>query len=126
MNIELSALKLKPKGAREFMELYRGYQLLFRVQPVTVFTGTLEKDGQIIVNNSTVILAGWGGYNELLFDVGKVENAKPVGEYRLFFCDPTTLGDRFHPPCTCSLVTVSGEERYIGGESDCPVHGFGE
>lgn len=33
---------------------------------------------------------------------------------------------RFVPPCTCYLITIVENVHYIvGGEDDCPVHGFG-
>lgn len=33
---------------------------------------------------------------------------------------------RFTPPCTCRLILIVEHVHYIvGGEDDCPVHGFG-
>ena len=36
-----------------------------------------------------------------------------------------SVSDRFVPPCTCRHVVTYGDSVYIGGEGDCPVHGFG-
>lgn len=32
--------------------------------------------------------------------------------------------NRFLPPCTCYIAAVVDGHGYMGGEDDCPVHGF--
>ena len=46
----------------------------------------------------------------------QVELSRPIEKL-----DPS----RFVPPCTCRPIDIGGGRIIIGGEDDCPVHGFG-
>lgn len=80
-----------------------------------------KNDGYAIVSYPTPYSFCVQPYSTVNIVEGRIINGLDYWMHVVRLSDPT----RFVGDCTCRVAGVVGESVMIGGEDDCPVHGFG-